>query len=65
MTPMAVSMIVYMSSSLLQPVASSLINAITQKGVMSPAQEGGYLSLLALPLMMKVFLMKQEQDTIK
>ena len=40
----------------MQPVASSLINAITRKGVMraEKGQENGFLSLLALPLMMKV-----------
>ena len=38
-----------MAASLIQPVASSLINDITGKG-----QEGGFLQLLTLPLMMKV-----------
>ena len=38
-----------MTSSLIQPVASSLINVISGKG-----QEGGVLPLLALPLMIKV-----------
>ena len=47
--PMAASLIAPRVSSLIQPVASWLINAITWKG-----QEGGYLPLLALPLMMKV-----------
>ena len=35
--------------SLIATMASSLINSITGKG-----QEGGFLTLLALPLMMKV-----------
>ena len=38
-----------MASSLIQPIAPSLINSITGKG-----QEGGFLPLLALLLMMKV-----------
>ena len=38
-----------MASSLIQPVASSLINAIAGKG-----QEYGFLPLLALSLMKKV-----------
>ena len=40
----------------MQPVASSLINAITRKGVMraEKGEENRFLSLLALPLMMKV-----------
>ena len=44
-----------MASSFIQPVASSLINDITGKGVRraGKGQEGGYLPLLALPLMMK------------
>lgn len=48
------SLIAPMASLLIQPVASSLINAITRKGVMrvGNGQEGRFLSLLALPLMM-------------
>ena len=49
MAPMAASLIAPMASLFMQPVASSLINAISGKG-----QEGGFLPLLALPLMMKV-----------
>ena len=49
MAPVAASLIAPMASSLIQPVASSLMNAITRKG-----QEGGFLPLLALPLMMRV-----------
>ena len=45
-----------MVSSLIQPVVSSLINAISGKGV-----EGGILPLLALPLMMK-FMEKELQE---
>ena len=52
--PMAASLIAPMTSSLIQPVASSLINAIAGKGVMrsEKEQQGGFLSILALPLMM-------------
>ena len=46
MAPMAASLLASMVSSLIQPVTSSLINAITRKG--------GFLPLLALPLMIKV-----------
>ena len=49
MAPMAASLIAPMASLFMKPVASSLINAISGKG-----QEGGFLPLLALPLMMKV-----------
>ena len=49
MTPTAASLIAPMASSLMQPIASSLINSITGKG-----QEGGFLLLLSLSLMMKV-----------
>ena len=49
MAPTAASLIAPMASSLMQHIASSLINSITGKG-----QEGGFLLLLALSLMMKV-----------
>ena len=49
MSPMAASLIAPMASSLIQPAASSLINALT-----GTRQEGGFLPLLALLLMMKV-----------
>ena len=49
MIAMAVSLIAPVFFSLMQPVTSSLINAISGKG-----QEGGFLPLLALPLMIKV-----------
>ena len=49
MEPMAASVIAPMASLLIQPVASSLINVVTGKG-----QEGEFLPLLALLLMMKV-----------
>ena len=41
---------------LIQSVASSMINTITEKGVMraEKGQEGGFLLLLAIPLMMNV-----------
>ena len=56
MAPMGPLLIVSMASSLIQPVASSLVNAITGKGVMRArkGQESGILPLLTLPLMMKV-----------
>lgn len=38
---------------LIQPVAFSLINAVFGKGVMT-VRKGGFLLLLALPLIMKV-----------
>ena len=52
---MVASLIQPVSSSLIQPVASSLIKAIAGKGVMRAGkrQEGGFLPLLALPLMIK------------
>ena len=45
-----------MTSSLIQPVASSLINASTGKRVkrVEKGQEGVFLPLLALPLIVKV-----------
>ena len=48
--------VVSMASSLVQSVTSSLINAISGKGVIRARkrQEVGFLPLLALPLMMKV-----------
>ena len=52
MIAMAVSLIApvfFFVFSLMQPVTSSLINAISGKG-----QEGGFLPLLKLPLMIKV-----------
>ena len=45
----AASLVALMVSSMMKPVGFSLINAITEKG-----QEGGFLPLLALVLMMKV-----------
>ena len=55
MAPMAASLIARKASSLVKPVASSRINAISRKGVMraGKGQEGGFLPLLALPLMIK------------
>ena len=48
-------MIAPMASLFIQPVVSSLINAISGKGVTraGKGQESGFLPLLALPLMMK------------
>ena len=56
MASMAASLIITMASSLIVPMASSLINAIIRKWVMRAGkrQEDGFLSLLALPLLMKV-----------
>ena len=49
MVPMAASLIASMGSFLIQPVASSWKNAVT-----GTRQEGGFLSLIALPLINKV-----------
>ena len=56
MALMAASLKARMTSSLKQIVASSLINVLTGKRVTSAGKgpEGGFLPLLALPLMMKV-----------
>ena len=56
MASMAASLIEPMASLLIQPVTSSLINAISGKRVIRAGRrhKGGFLSLLALPLMMKV-----------
>ena len=53
--PVSSSLIQPVAFSLIQPVASSLIKAIAGKGVMRAGkrQEGGFLPLLALPLMIK------------
>ena len=48
---------VHMASSLIQPMASSLINTVTGKG-----QEGWFLPLLLLPLMMKVLEKESEEQ---
>ena len=55
MAPMAASLITAMASSLIQPLAFLLINAITGKGVRraGKGQESGFLPLLAAPLVMK------------
>ena len=49
MTPLAISIIAPMVSSLIHPVASLLINNITREG-----QKGGFLPLLALLLTIKI-----------
>ena len=49
MASMAALLIAPVASSLIQPVSSSWINALTEK-----RQEGGFHSLLALPLMVRV-----------
>ena len=56
MEPMAASLIVLMASWLMQPVASSIMNAITGKGVMRAGkrQENGFCLLLRLLLKVKV-----------
>ena len=53
---MAASLIATMAFSLIQPVASSLVNAITREGVRrtGKGQEGGSFPLLARTLMIKV-----------
>ena len=50
-------MIVPMASSLIQPVTSSMINAITRNGVSRAGkrQEGGILPLLALLLALLLY----------
>ena len=59
MVPMAASLIAPMIFSLIQTLASSLINAINGKG-----QEGGFLPLLALPLIIKAMSQGLEEDII-
>ena len=56
MASTAVSLKALMTSWLIQPLDSSLINAVTGKRVMKAVkrQEGGFLPLTASPLMMKV-----------
>ena len=56
MPPVTASSIAFMASSLVQPAASSLINAIAGIRVRSArkGQKGGFLPLLVPPLMMKV-----------
>ena len=56
MTHMTASLIQPVAFPVMQPVASSLINAITGKGVMraGKGQKGGFFPLLTLPLIMKV-----------
>ena len=54
-TKMAVSLIATVASSLIKPVTSLLLNAISGKEVMraGKGQEGGFLPLLALPQIWK------------
>ena len=54
--PLALSVIAPLASSVIQPVVSSLINVISGKRVTRAGngQEGEILSVLALPLIMKV-----------
>ena len=56
LAPAAASLIANMDFSLIKPTAPSLINAITGKGVRGAGkrQEGKILSLLKLPLMIKI-----------
>ena len=56
MEPMAPSMIASIAYLVIQPVLSSLVNAISGKGVMraGKGRESGVLPVLALSLMMKV-----------
>ena len=55
MAPMVASLIEPMASLLVKPAGSSRINTISGEGVMraGKGQEGGFLPLLALPLMIK------------
>ena len=55
MAPMVALLIAPMASLLIKPVGSSRINTISGEGVMraGKGQEGGFLPLLALPLMIK------------
>ena len=48
-------MMALMASSMIQPVASSLTNAISEQAVITAGkgQENGFLLLLTLPLMIK------------
>ena len=50
------AMIEHMAASLIQPVASSMINSIIEKGIMraEKGQAGGIFSLFLLFFMMKV-----------
>lgn len=62
-------MIAPTASSLIQFVASSLINSISGKGIvrLRKGREGGFLPLLASPLIMKVLgkeMQYQEEDII-
>ena len=54
--PMSALFVALMASSLMQPVVSSLINVLTRKRVLRAGvgQQGRFLPLLALPLLMKV-----------
>ena len=56
MTHVAAPLLAPGAFSLIQPVAFSLINAITGKGLTRAGkwQKCGFLLLLALPLMMKI-----------
>ena len=55
MAPMAASLISPMASLLIQPATSSMINSINGKTAMRARKgdEGGFLPLLALPLMIR------------
>ena len=57
MVPMEASLRAPMGSSLIQPVASSWKNAVT-----GTRQEGGFLSLIALPLTKKVLEVDLEEQ---
>ena len=58
-----------MAASFIAPMASSLINSISGKGIvrLRKGREGGFLPLLASPLIMKVLgkeMQYQEEDII-
>ena len=60
MVPMSVLLVKSTASSLIQPVVSSLINNISGKGALRArkGQEGGFLPLSTLPLMLKAMFVK-------
>ena len=65
---MAALVTVSMASLLIQPMTSSLINAISRKRVSRAVKNCGFLPLFALPLIMKVLGKKsqeQEENKIK
>ena len=64
MGPMVASLIAPMASSMIETVTYSLINAITGKGVWRArkGQEGGFLPLSLVPLLLKGIIGKGVMD---